>query len=174
MQKAAALLSFSVLIPALIVALIIALVAITGCTNQQPAPQTTTPSTATVPVTAAAPAVPADLAQPWTVNVMAVQNGARIVRPTTEITLNIMPTGVIYGYSGCNNYNAVITLSGGMTTKGYAVAVGPITVTKKYCQIYSDQESLYLGILQDAMAYNVNGDKLTITAHDGTAIGFIK
>jgi heat shock protein HslJ len=52
------------------------------------------------------------------------------------------------------------------------MTVGQIGASEKYCQTLADQEGMYLAILQDAMAYSVNIDKLIITANDGSTLVF--
>lgn len=160
---------------ALPVLLVLALLLSAGCTGQQPAPQTTVTTVAVTPTpvpTVATPAVPADLAQSWTLSLMAIKNGSAIIKPVKAATITFWPTGALSGYSGCNNYNAPFSLSGEMTPKGKAIAVGPITSTLMYCQAVADQETMYYGILQQAAAYTINGDKLTITASDGTSLSY--
>jgi len=160
-------------IPVLLLLSAIVFVFAAGCTSNQSAPQTTVTTAAATKVTTTATAEPSDLAGSWTLSLMAIQRGTVIQRPTAAISLTVWPDGTLAGYSGCNNYNAAYTLGGEMTEKGSAIAVGPIAATKKYCEQLAGEETTYLAILQDAMAYTVNGDKLTITAHDGTALSFV-
>lgn len=162
-------------IAAILSLFVLALVLFAGCTSQQPAPQTTvtTPTmTPLPPVTTTTPTVPADLAQSWRLSLMAINNGGAIIKPVGSVTVTFWPTGALSGYSGCNNYNAPFTLSGEMTPKGNAITVGPIATTTMYCEAVADQETTYYAILQKAAAYTINGEKLTITASDGTSLSY--
>jgi heat shock protein HslJ len=158
-----------VLLPFLIIALLLA----AGCTGQQAAPQpTAVPATQATPAATATPAVPADLARSWTLTSMAIQNGTAVNYPTAAISLTIRNDGTLYGYTGCNNYNAGFTLSGEVTDKGKKISIGPVESTLKYCQGISDQEHNYLEILGDVYAYNIDGVQLSMTATDGNVLIF--
>ncbi|MFA6225689.1 MAG: META domain-containing protein [Methanoregula sp.] len=145
--------------------LLIAAVMIAGCTGTQPA---TLPPT--VVGTAATPAVPAQLAGNWVVTRMGIQDDSAVINPTTQITLVFMADGTVSGNGGCNNYNGPFTLNGQTTTLGKGISIGPLVSTKKFCQDYSNQESTYLNILQNATAYNVDGNQLSITATTGDVL----
>lgn len=154
---------------------VLALALFAGCTGQNPATHTTmtTPAMTTTPVvTATTPMVPANLAQSWRLSLMAINNGGAIIKPVGSVTITFWPTGALSGYSGCNNYNAPFTLSGEVTAKGNAITVGPIATTTMYCEAVADQETTYYAIIQKAAAYTINGDKLTITASDGTSLSY--
>lgn len=162
-------------IAALPALLMLALVLGAGCTSQQAAPQATV-TTATMtpmpPETVTTQAVPADLAQSWTLSLMAIKNGSAIIKPVGSVSITFWPTGALSGYSGCNNYNAPFALTGETTPKGKGLAVGPIVSSTMYCQAVADQERTYYAILQNAAAYTINGDRLTITAADGTSLSY--
>lgn len=158
------------------------LVLAAGCTSQQPAAQTTVPATTmtiatfapTTPVaTVTATGVPADLARRWTLTLMAARNGTELTTPTGDpVTLTFLPDGTLIGNGGCNDYSASFTLSGQPTPKGDAIAVGPITATKMFCNRVAAQEQTYFTILHRAVAYDVNINTLRITASDGTYLSF--
>jgi heat shock protein HslJ len=155
-----------------LVFLLIAAVMIAGCTGTQPVPQ---PAPATLPPTvvvtaAATPVVPTQLAGHWVVTRMAIQDGSAVINPTTQITLEFMADGTVSGNGGCNNYNGPFTVTGVTTPKGNGISIGPLVSTKKYCQDYTSQETTYLNILQKAMAYNVDGNQLSITATTGDVL----
>ena len=157
----------------LLLILVIAAVMMAGCTTPQPAPQ---PAPATLPptvvvTTPAPPAVPAQLAGNWVVTTMGIQDGTTVIRPdSTDITLTFFADGTVAGNGGCNNYNGPFTLSGETTPKGKGISIGPLASTKMFCQAYSSQETMYLNILQKAMAYNVDGNQLSITATTGDVL----
>ncbi len=153
--------------------LVIAAIIFAGCTTTpQPVPQPTpAPLPPTMVVTTPAqPTVPAQLAQYWVLTKMAIQDGTAITYPTNQITLYILTDGTLNGNSGCNNYNGPFTLSGATTPKGQGISIGPLISTKKYCAEYSNQESMYQNILGKAMAYNVDGNQLSITATTGDVL----
>ncbi len=169
------------IIAAFLVLCTAALVIAAGCTSQQPAPQTTVPTTiapvTTVPVetatTAAATAVPAELSRSWTLTLMKIKNGTVPMAPTgSPVTITFLPDGKLNGNGGCNGYSADFTLSGKTTEKGNGIAVRPITATKIFCNRVASQENTYFSILQQATAYEVSIDTLTITASDGTSLLF--
>ncbi|MDO9550527.1 MAG: META domain-containing protein [Methanoregula sp.] len=157
--------------------LVIAAVMITGCTTPQPAPQpapATLPPTTVVMTPAPTPALPAQLAGNWIVTSMGIQDGTAVIKPqSSDITLSFAD-GTVSGNGGCNNYNGPFTLTGQTTPKGNGISIGPLVSTKMFCQEYSDQETMYLNILQKAAAYNVDGVQLSITASTGDVLIYQK
>ncbi|MFA4824696.1 MAG: META domain-containing protein [Methanoregula sp.] len=154
---------------------VIAAVMITGCTStpppavQQPTTVATLPPTVVV-TTPATPAVPVQLAGNWVLTTMGIQGGTGVTYPTTEISLTINPDGSLTGYDGCNNYYGTCTLTGMTTPKGNGMTISNIASSKKYCATLADQETMYLNILGKAMAYNVDGNQLSITATTGDVL----
>jgi heat shock protein HslJ len=149
--------------------IIIAILAVVfaGCTSQQQtSPATVTPvvtSQPVLPTTTAPPALPSDLAGNWQLTLMGIQGGSAVTVPTTAITLAFGSDVNVSGNGGCNNYFGPYALTGVTTTKGNGVTIGPLGSTKMYCSTTSQQESTYLAILQDTMAYVVDGTQLTLT-----------
>jgi len=152
----------------IMMALAILAVLLAGCTSQQPAPAVTTMTTpvATAVPAASAPAVPENLAGNWQLTTMGIQDGTAVTHPTTAITLYFGSDGTVSGNGGCNNYNGPYVLSGEITSKGTAITIGPLTSTKMYCQTTSAQETQYLSLLADTMAYDVDGTQLTLTGKE--------
>jgi heat shock protein HslJ len=101
---------------------------------------------------------------------MGIQDGTAVTNPTTQITLMFNADGTVAGNGGCNNYNGPFTLTGATTPKGNGISVGPLVSTKMFCQATSGQETTYLNILGKAMAYNVDGNQLSITATTGDVL----
>ncbi|MCX6691759.1 MAG: META domain-containing protein [Methanoregula sp.] len=101
---------------------------------------------------------------------MTIQDGSALLKPTTDILLTFNPDGSLTGYGGCNNYFGSYTLTGTTTMFGNGITVGPLASTKKYCEIYGQQETTYLTILQDTKAYSVNINKLTLTDKSNNAL----
>jgi heat shock protein HslJ len=152
----------------IMMALAILAVLLAGCTSQQPASavtSVTTPVATAVPA-ASAPAVPENLAGTWQLTTMGIQDGTAVTHPTTAITLYFGSDGTVSGNGGCNNYNGPYVLSGEITSKGTAITIGPLTSTKMYCQTTSAQETQYLSLLADTMAYDVDGTQLTLTGKE--------
>ncbi|PKL68411.1 MAG: hypothetical protein CVV30_10900 [Methanomicrobiales archaeon HGW-Methanomicrobiales-1] len=152
--------------------LVIAAIMITGCTSTQPAAQ---PTPATLPptmvvTTPATPAVPADLAGDWIVTRMGVQDGTAVTTPITQISLTFMPDGTLTGYDGCNNYYASYAFTGQTTPKGLGISISNVSSSKKYCSTLANQETMYLNILGNIMAYNVDGVQLSMTASTGDVL----
>jgi len=144
-----------------------------GCTGQAPAAPVPTVITAAAPkVTTTAPALPSNLAGDWTLTTMAIQGGTAVQPPTTEITLSFGSDGNLAGYGGCNNYFGNYTLTGQTTPKGAGISIGPLGSTRMYCQSTSDQENLYLGMLQNTMAYVVDGTQMILTDKDQSVLIF--
>ncbi|MDP3565175.1 MAG: META domain-containing protein [Methanoregula sp.] len=154
--------------------LMIAAVLIAGCTTTQPAPQpvqTPAPLPPTVVVTTSTPpAVPAQLARNWVLTTMAIQDGTAVTHPISEISLVFNNDGGLTGYDGCNNYFGSFVLTGITTPKGNGMTISNIGSSKKYCQNLANQDTMYQTILGKAMAYNVDGNQLSITASTGDVL----
>jgi heat shock protein HslJ len=156
----------------LLALLVIAAVLITGCTTPQPAKQpipTTMPPTVVV-TTPAQPTVPVQLTRNWVLTTMGIQDGTGVTQPTTQISLTFNPDGTLTGYDGCNNYYASFTLTGMTTPKGNGMMISNITSSKKYCETLAQQETTYLTILGKVMAYNADGNQLSMTATTGDVL----
>ena len=152
---------------------IIAAVIIAGCTTPTPAPQpapATLPPTVIVTATPAPSALPAQLTRNWVLTTMAIQDGTGVTHPTTEISLTFNPDGSLTGYDGCNNYFGSSTLTGMTTPKGNGMTISNIASSKKYCETLAQQETVYLAILGKTMAYNVDGNQLSMTATTGDVL----
>jgi len=154
---------------------VIAAVIIAGCTTQKPAPlpvttAATLPPTVIVTATPAPPALPAQLTRNWALTTMAIQDGTGVTHPTTDISLTFNPDGSLTGYDGCNNYFGSTTLTGMTTPKGNGMTISNIASSKKYCETLAQQETMYLAILGKTMAYNVDGNQLSMTATTGDVL----
>jgi heat shock protein HslJ len=136
-----------------------------GCTAQKEAVPTVTYTPMPTPATTATPAIPVlpdDLAGDWELSTMAIQEGSAIVTPHALIRLSFINGSTISGNGGCNDYSSAINLTGRVTPYGNGLGIGPVGSTKKYCQLYSAQESIYLEVLENTMAYTVTGKKLIL------------
>jgi heat shock protein HslJ len=158
-------------IPVSLAVLIVAAVIVTACTTAAPAPQpaATTPLTVTT-AHPAAPAIPPNLIGKWIITSMAIQGGTAVIQPEAEITLYFNSDGTLSGNGGCNNYFGSFELTGQTTEKGDGIAIGPLGMTEMYCPDYSDQENLYLGVLQKVIAFDIDGSQLALTASDGSVL----
>jgi heat shock protein HslJ len=96
-------------------------------------------------------------------------NGAAPVAGT-KVTLGFGADGRASGSAGCNNYGGSYT--GGEGT----LAVGPLMSTKMACvgEGVMEQESSFLGLLQRAASYTLDGDTLTVTTAEGERLAFAR
>jgi heat shock protein HslJ len=153
--------------------LVISTIIVAGCTSPQPAPQPTptpTPVLTTLVTTVTTPVVPSQLIRNWVVTTFGVQGGTAVTYPTAQISLTFSQDGTLSGYGGCNNYNAPFTLTGQTLPTGSGISVGPMVSTKRNCPTYSAQENTYLQTLQNAVAYVVDSNTLTITDKSGNVL----
>ncbi len=153
------------------------LVLIAGCTSQTetklttPLPTsipTTVPtavSTDITPVQTPATVVDSSLSGTWYLKLMSEQNGtAQVQMINPETTIIFEGDANITGYSGCNNYMGLYTLTGQTGTNGKGITISPLVSTQKYCAESSATETTYLQILQGAISYLVNeNQELSIT-----------
>ena len=150
------------------IACVILVVMIAGCTSipsVQPAtPAPTSSVIVSTPVPTPVTITDSTLLGTWNLKSMVLQGGSAFTFPTNaQITATFDNMGNVVGFAGCNNYNALYTLSGQQLYTGMGITIGPIVSTQKFCEATSDTETTYLQILQKAKTYTVNGDGLTIT-----------
>jgi heat shock protein HslJ len=87
----------------------------------------------------------------------------------TEITAKFGEDGQLGGSSGCNNYSAPYEAEGGAA--GGSISVGLVASTMKMCpDPVMEQERAYLGALESAVAWRIEGDTLTMTDAGGTRL----
>jgi heat shock protein HslJ len=144
----------------------VAAVIAAGCTAQKEAVPAVTATPVPAPETTATPTppvLPDELAGDWQLSTMAIQGGSAIVTPHGLIRLSFINGSTISGNGGCNDYMATINMTGVQTPYGNGMEFGPVGSTKKYCELYSSQESIYLSVLGNTMAYTVAGKKLILT-----------
>jgi heat shock protein HslJ len=72
----------------------------------------------------------------------------------------------VSGLAGCNSF------SGGFTTDGDSIEIGPLASTMVFCDGVMDQEAAYLTLLQSADSYSVDGDTLTLEVDGGAVLEF--
>lgn len=103
----------------------------------------------------------------WTLESFVSGDAASSVITGTEITAVFSDDGRVGGSAGCNQYSAEYTLDS--TT----LRIGPPIATKMHCtrpEGIMVQESRYLGALEAAAGYAVDGDRLSITDGSGAEI----
>lgn len=89
--------------------------------------------------------------------------------PDTETSINFGADGQFGGTVGCN------TLGGEYTINGNQVTFSGIFSTLMFCEGTFTQENAVLTILSDkTLSFSSNGDQLTLTSEDGTAIIILK
>jgi heat shock protein HslJ len=89
--------------------------------------------------------------------------------PGSSISLTFA-NGTLSGHAGCNTYNAgyTTTLAAGNSN---AITISPITASGMVCTPeLASQELAYLGELQTASSYTINGAMLTLTTANGSLI----
>jgi heat shock protein HslJ len=72
----------------------------------------------------------------------------------------------VSGLAGCNSF------SGGFTTDGNDIEIGPLASTMVFCDGLMDQEAAYLTLLQSAETYSVDGSTLTLEIGGSAVIEF--
>jgi heat shock protein HslJ len=161
----------------LLIALVVLTSVLAGCTSQPPTsqPVTTLPVPgSTLPVIS--PAISAALPEPiggiWVLKTMTTDKDTPAGIPTVEINMTIKDDGTLVGNGGCNSYSAPYTITGGITTFGQGITIGPVVSTLMYCRPTSEQESTYFEILHDTSSYTVNNDILTLRVNAGNFLIF--
>jgi heat shock protein HslJ len=95
------------------------------------------------------------------------QSGFVSVLSGTEITALFGDDGQVSGSAGCNNYSASYTVKDGVIT------FGPAATTRKACaepEGIMTQESAYLAALESVVAFQIEGDELTLTNTEGVRV----
>lgn len=96
-----------------------------------------------------------------------VSLGGQSLLPNTTITIEFQDDGKVGGTSGCNSYNASYRI------RGSSIAIGSAMWTLMACpEPIMDQETAYLGLLQDASHFEVDGESLTLTTGSGARLVF--
>jgi heat shock protein HslJ len=91
-------------------------------------------------------------------------NNASPVENTT-ITAEFTPDGKVSGSGGCNSY------SGGYRASANSIQFEPVASTMMACdQPIMDQEQAYFQALNAAKRFSIQGDQLTLSDTDGTAL----
>jgi len=102
-------------------------------------------------------------AAPWTLSELDGQS----IDASAGITAAFGADGSLTGSAGCNDY------FGDYSTDGALLTVSPLAATRKGCeQDVMDTESLFLGLLESAATWSLDGPTLTVTSSDGGALVF--
>jgi len=104
----------------------------------------------------------------WVVQEMTI-DGASVSPIESATPVANFVEGTISGIAGCNDYSGPYVADGG------DIAIGPLASTLKFCEEPEGamaQETLYLGLLQEADTYRVNGDTLTLLKGEAVLIEF--
>lgn len=153
-----------------------------GCTTQtETNPATPVPTAPTTPdeiqpaITEAQnthPVTDPALVGTWYLKLMSEQNGtAQVQTINLEMTVVFDEESHISGYSGCNYYAGMYTLTGTTSLDGKEIAIEPLASTRKYCIEIGTTETTYLQILQGATSYLVNvNQELSIMDHSGNTL----
>ena len=96
----------------------------------------------------------------WTLDEAIVAGDSYPVPDGVVVTLNF-ENGTMNGNGGCNSYSAEYSADAG------SIEPGMIVSTLMICD-NSDIETIYFGVLQSVIAYEVNGDSLVLRSEDGS------
>ncbi len=89
------------------------------------------------------------------------------IAPDAGITITFGSDGSLSGFGGCNQYNATFQ------SDGTSLSVGPIAATRKACDPTVDAlETQYLGLLQDAASWSLDGSAVDVLTSGGATIVF--
>lgn len=112
----------------------------------------------------------ADLtATQWIADTIITGQAASTLIQGTEVTLLLDVTeGRASGSAGCNSF------MGSFESEGTQVTFGPLAATKMFCggEGVMDQEVFVLSVLSGELQVTIEGDRLTLTAPTGDALGF--
>ncbi len=78
--------------------------------------------------------------------------------------------GTVSGVAGCNNY------SGSYSIDGDSITIGPLASTLMSCgdqEGVVEQETAYLGLLQSAETFSVDGDTMTLSKGGESIVEFV-
>jgi heat shock protein HslJ len=132
----------------------------TGCVQQPVTVPATLPATPP-PTTDSRGAL---MSGTWSLGSM-VKDGATVaIVPGTTITAKFTSDGSVNGAAGCNNYFASYTVAGNTMT------VGPVGSTLMFCGAPAgimNQETTYLGMLQNASTFSATAMELRISDASG-------
>ena len=78
-------------------------------------------------------------------------------------TISFGADGEIRGNVGCNGFGGSAKISGNK------IVVGPLMATEMYCEATMDQEMAVLMLLYGELAFESNGNALTIFSKDGSS-----
>jgi heat shock protein HslJ len=101
----------------------------------------------------------------WTVDHLTVDGTETHPVEGSSLTATF-DNGTVSGLAGCNSF------TGGYTTDGDSIEIGPLASTLVFCDGLMDQEAAYLGLLQSAETYSVDGDSLTLATAGSTVLSF--
>ena len=95
------------------------------------------------------------------------QMAGTAVAPDAGITITFAADATLSGFDGCNQYSA------SWQSDGTTLTVGPIAATRTSCTAaVKALESQYLGLLQDAKSWSLNGTAVVVVTTDGPTLVF--
>jgi len=83
--------------------------------------------------------------------------------PDVDTTISFGADGEVSGNVGCNGFGGSAKIS------GKKITTGPLMSTEMYCEATMDQEMAVLMLLNGELAFEINGDTLTIFSEDGNS-----
>lgn len=88
------------------------------------------------------------------------------IDPALGIYIEFSKSGQVKTFGGCNNFNGTYQIS-----NGSAIHIGDLAGTKIHCPETISIETLYTGLLKNALAYTIVGTHLTIICSGGNSDG---
>jgi len=104
----------------------------------------------------------------WVVEELVVDGTVTSVVDGTSLTA-LFENGAVGGSAGCNGYNAAYE------TDGDSITIGPAISTLIFCEQPDgtmDQEVAYLGLLQSADSFDIDGDTLTLSSGNSVVLRY--
>lgn len=136
-----------------------------ACTTSQPGATPTSvpdapPSAPNTPATGGEDSLMGTL---WVLESFGTPSAETAVTGETPLTLEFTLDGQVGGYGGCNSFG------GSYTVEGNRLVLGEIVSTLVACvdTTLMNQEVEYLNALQTVAEFQVDGDRLAITYHEG-------
>jgi heat shock protein HslJ len=89
--------------------------------------------------------------------------------PDVDATISFDADGEVSGNVGCNDFG------GSAKIDGDKIVAGPLMATEMYCERGMEQEMAVLMLLYGDLAFEIDGDTLTIFSEDGSmALYFLR
>jgi heat shock protein HslJ len=115
-------------------------------------------------VSACAPTPSADILGSWTLVAYGDPSNPTPALPNVETSIEFKSDGALSGNVGCNGFG------GDYKVTGEAIEFGPVMMTEMFCEAIAEQESAVVKVLTGSAGFSLEGNTLTITSEDGSAV----